>query len=99
MNRTTDLALHLTAFLSRYLPGERGMSIHTISSYRYTFILFLNFMEQRKKTEATKLELAHITKETVVEFLDWLQSERKCTARGITFILPLPAVPAPRQDG
>lgn len=80
MKKATDFSLHLTNFLSRYLPGERGMSINTVSSYRYTFILFLNFMEQRKKTEATRLELVHITRETIVEFLDWLQSERKCSA-------------------
>lgn len=78
--KPTDFSRHLTNFLSRYLPGERGMSNHTISSYRFTFILFISFIEQVKKIRVSKLVLSDITKEIVVEFLDWLQSERKSSA-------------------
>lgn len=56
------------------------MSTHTIASYRFTFILFIGFMEEKKKITATKLLLKHITKDTVVEFLNYLQVERKCSA-------------------
>lgn len=56
------------------------MSNHTISSYRFTFILFISFIEQAKKIRVSKLVLRDITKEIVVEFLDWLQSERKSSA-------------------
>jgi site-specific recombinase XerD len=77
--KPTDFSRHLTNFLSRYLPGERGMSSNTITSYRYAFILFLSFMDQYKKIEICLLELKHITKDVIVEFLDWLQSERKCS--------------------
>ncbi len=55
------------------------MSIHTISSYKFTFMLFISFMEQQKRLNISKIELKDITKESVVEFLDWLQSERKCS--------------------
>lgn len=78
--KPTEFSGHLSNFLLRYLPGERGLSSNTVSSYRFTFILFISFMEQAKKISASKLELGDIKKETVVEFLDWLQSERKCTA-------------------
>lgn len=78
--KPTDFSIHLTNFLSRYLPGERGMSKHTISSYRFTFILFISFIEQVKKIGVTKLALRDITKEIVVEFLDWLQSERRSSS-------------------
>lgn len=78
--KPTDFSRHLTHFLSRYLPAERAMSTHTISSYRFTFILLISFMEQVKKISASKLELRDITRQTVVEFLDWLQAERKCSA-------------------
>jgi len=37
-------------------------------------------MEQQKKINVRKIELKDITKESVVEFLDWLQSNRKCSA-------------------
>jgi site-specific recombinase XerD len=78
--KPTDFSRNLTNFLSKYLPGERGMSANTISSYKFTFILFISFCEQQKKINVSKLELKDITKEGVVEFLDWLQTKRKCSA-------------------
>ena len=77
--KPTDFAKQLTDFLSKYLPGERGLSINTISSYKFTFILFITFMEIEKKKKASKIELRDITKENVVSFLDWLQSHRRCS--------------------
>jgi integrase/recombinase XerD len=56
------------------------MSHHTISSYKFTFILFISFMEKQKKVSVCKLELSDITKQTVIEFLDWLQSQRSCSS-------------------
>jgi len=78
--KPTNFSKHLTSFFSQYLPGERGMSQHTISSYRFTFILFLSFMDQKKNISASRLELVDITKEIVVDFLNCLQVERKCSA-------------------
>lgn len=75
----TDFSKHIQNFLSRYLPGEKGASANTIDSYRYIFILFIEFMEQKKKINVKKLWLKSITKESVVEFLNWLQIERKCS--------------------
>ncbi len=77
--KPTDFSKYLTNFLSKYLPGERGMSTHTISSYKFTFVLFISFMEQQKRLNVSKIELEDITKECVVEFLDWLQSKRNCS--------------------
>jgi len=42
-------------------------------------MLFISFMEQQKRLYVSKIELKDITKESVVEFLGWLQSERKCS--------------------
>jgi site-specific recombinase XerD len=78
--KPTDFSKQLTDYLSKYLPGERGLSYNTISSYKFTFILFISFMELQKKIKVNKIELRDITKESVVEFLDWLQSNRKCSA-------------------
>jgi site-specific recombinase XerD len=36
-------------------------------------------MESERKRKARKIELSDITKECVVEFLDWLQSHRRCS--------------------
>lgn len=48
------------------------MSANTIYSYKFTFILFISFIEQQKKINVSNLELKDITKGSVVEFLDWL---------------------------
>ncbi len=78
--RPTDFSKSLTDFLIRYLPGERGASKNTITSYKDTFILFLAFLKESKNIPAERLTLSHITKETVVEYLDWLEEERHCCA-------------------
>ena len=78
--KPTDFSKNLTNFLAKYLPGERGLSTNTISSYKFAFVLFISFMEQQKKINVIKIELKDITKESVVEFLNWLQSNRKCSA-------------------
>jgi len=78
--KPTDFSKNLTNFLAKYLPGERGLSTNTISSYKFAFVLFISFMEQQKKINVSKIELKDITKESIVEFLDWLQSNRKCSA-------------------
>jgi integrase/recombinase XerD len=75
--RVTDFSKFLTGFLSNYLPYERGAGKNTISSYRDTFVLLIRFMEQKKGINVNKLEIKDITKKSVVEFLNWLQDERK----------------------
>jgi len=74
---TTDFAKHLSAWLSKYLPGERAASRNTIISYRDTFILFIGYMKTQKGIAAEKLYLANITKPVIIEFLNWLQDKRK----------------------
>ncbi len=77
--KPTDFSRSLTDFLSRYLPGERGMSHHTISSYKDTFILFITFMYDINKVSVNKLTLADLLKDNVVSFLKWLQEVRQCS--------------------
>jgi len=75
---TTDFAKQLSAFLTRYLAGERNCSPNTILAYKDTFILFINFMNECKHIEAQKLTLGCITREVVLDFLDWIQKKRQC---------------------
>jgi integrase/recombinase XerD len=77
--KPTDFSKSLTNFLSKYLPGERGMSANTIHSYKVAFILLISFIEAEKHIPVTKLSLKDITKEFVVDFLDWLQQKRHCS--------------------
>ena len=77
--KPTDFSNYISDFISRYLPNEKGASSNTIASYRDTFVLLLNFTEKEKHVKIEKLTLEKITKETIIEFLDWIQRERKCS--------------------
>ena len=76
---TTDFAKYLSAFLTRYLAGERNYSPNTIIAYRDTFVQFITFMKKSKDIEAQRLTLECITKDVVIDFLDWIQQNRHCS--------------------
>ena len=40
-----DFSYYLRKFLSEYLPREKGFNSNTIDSYRYSFILLLNYLK------------------------------------------------------
>ena len=75
----TDFSKNLASFLSRYLPGERGVSINTIHSYRDTFVLFLVYCRDMVDMPAEKLALKQIDKSLVCGYLDWLENSRNCS--------------------
>jgi integrase/recombinase XerD len=77
--KPTDFSKYISDFISRYLPNEKGASANTITAYRDTFVLLLNFTQNEKHVKIEKLTLEKITKETIIEFLDWIQKERKCS--------------------
>ena len=79
METVTDFAKYLTKFFTEYLVGERGVSSHTIRSYSDTFTLLLTYMNKVKHITADRLTLSHLYRETVLDFLEWLQTDRKCT--------------------
>jgi integrase/recombinase XerD len=77
--KENDFSMYLTNFLSRYLPGQRNVSVNTIASYRDAFKLFLTFCEEIKGMKPEKITLPKLTKDLVIEFLTWLEEERKCS--------------------
>ncbi len=77
--KPTDFSKYISDFISRYLPNEKGASANTVAAYRDTFVLLLNFIQDQKGIKIEKLTLDKIRKETIIEFLDWLQKERKCS--------------------
>jgi len=70
------LARTLREFLSEHLPGLRGLSPHTLQSYRDTFVLLLRFLAIFKKCDPACLDLNVITPEAVMAFLDHLEKKR-----------------------
>jgi len=76
MNEITDFAKYLNRFFVEYLPLERGVSKHTIRSYSDTFTLWYEFFLSQKKISAHKVMLKDVTRQNVVAFLNWLETER-----------------------
>lgn len=67
-------------FFQRRLVAERGVSAHTVASYRDTFTLFLRDAEQRGKTPAA-LTLEDLAPPAILAFLDRLEAERGNSSR------------------
>ena len=73
--KNTDFAVHLGKYFTRYLPNERGSSPQTIDSYRYAFILFLEYMETIG-VPPEKMTVADFTRDNIRGFLNWLETDR-----------------------
>ncbi|MGG3856326.1 site-specific integrase, partial [Caldifermentibacillus hisashii] len=82
--KPTDFSFYLTGFLTKYLPGETGASKNTIDSYRDTFILFLRFLRDVKKIPTDQLTLSMVTKNIIVEYLDWMEKSRRCSTSTVS---------------
>jgi site-specific recombinase XerD len=74
--KTTDFALYLNKYFLFYLPNVNGSTAMTIDSYRYSFILFLTFMEEEKIISADKVKISDLNYSSVADFLQWLQDKR-----------------------
>ena len=68
-------------FFEKYLPQIKGVSPHSIKSYRDAFKLFLPFAANYHGIKVGSLSLNHLTPELVLAFLDHLESERKNTTK------------------
>ena len=77
MKEQTDFAKYLAKFLSIHLPHERNFSPNTISSYRDAFVLYLSFMRKEKGKKAENVILADITRDNVLDYLEWLADTQK----------------------
>lgn len=79
MKNSTDLARYLTGFFTEYLSGIRNLSKNTIRAYRDTFRLLLVFYREAYAIPPEKLVIKKMSDKTIIQYLDWLQKERKCT--------------------
>jgi len=76
--KPTDFAIHLTEFLSVYLPRQKNASNNTIASYRDTFKLLLRYCLEQKDISVEKLNMSMLTHVIIADFLQWLEEKRKC---------------------
>ena len=77
INIYPDLYLCIEKYFTRYLAAECNASKHTIRSYRDTWMHFLEYMKECNHIGVEKLKLEQLDKDTVLHFLDWLQTKFK----------------------
>jgi site-specific recombinase XerD len=74
--RANALGVALKGFFSDYLPKVRGLSPHTILSYRDSLKLFLLFVAQQKCIPVSELGMEDLGVEEIISFLDHLEEKR-----------------------
>lgn len=78
--RPNHLARSLRDFFADHLPRLRGVSPHTVRSYRDTFTLLLRFVAAHHRRAVADLDLEHIGPPEIVAFLQHLEEARGNTA-------------------
>lgn len=74
--KSTALACALRQFFVEHLSGLRGMSPHTVRSYRDSIVLLLRFVATRQKCSIDKLDIEHIDNAAVIAFLQHIEAHR-----------------------
>ena len=81
MKSPATLAALLENFFTQRLMRQRQASPHTISSYRDTFRLLLQFAQRHLHQPPSRLAFAEIDAPLIAAFLDDLENSRGITAR------------------
>lgn len=68
---------HIRNYLTVYLPRIRCLSPKTIDSYRQSISLYCNFLKDQYTLDFSKISFEHITRDSVMEFIQWLNG-RNC---------------------
>lgn len=74
--RSNDLGASLRGFFCDYLPHLRGMSSHTVLSYRDSIKLLLQFLAKEKNASISDLDIKNIGADEIITFLDNLEKNR-----------------------
>lgn len=77
MQVTSTLPQLLHAFFQDWLVQQRGVSSHTVVSYRDTWRLFLRFVANQRQRAVAKLTIDQITAKEILAFLDHCEKERQ----------------------
>ena len=74
--RPTELGRAVRRFFEEYLTHLRGLSTHTVKSYRDALVLFLRFASHDARRPIERLEIADLDRSRVIRFLDHLETVR-----------------------
>ncbi len=79
MKNDKDFSYYISKFLTEYQSGQRNHSRHTIQSYRDTFVILLKYMQEVNGVVPEKITLLALDRDTIVNFLVWIEDERGCS--------------------
>ena len=71
-----NLSVYIRNFFQEYLTIFKGVSRHTILSYRDTIKLLMIFTAKLKKKSVTDLQLGDLNPDTIMQFLEHLEKQR-----------------------
>lgn len=74
--KPNSLACALREFFSDHLPRVRGMSPHTVCSYRDAVTLLLRFLAERHERDVVTLDFRDLSPDDVIAFLHHLEAVR-----------------------
>ena len=80
MKKNSSFLEILDTYLTLYLPNAVGVSPNTIISYKTTFRLLVQFIFQAKSVPADQITFEMLDYQLLMEFLSWIETERKCCA-------------------
>ena len=70
------LGVVIRDYFTDHLPRLRGLSSHTLHSYRDSLVLLLRFVARERKKPITDLDLTDIDPPAILAFLRYLEQER-----------------------
>ena len=81
MNKLPMLGPWLRHYFTEHIVSERNLAVNTQKSYRDTFLLFLSFITKKYRIAADRLRFNDISSERVLEFLEYVEKQRKCSVQ------------------
>jgi len=72
-----DIARHLKHFLAEYLPQTRGLSLHTVHSYRDALCLLLRYLQEKHGIAPNRVTVTDLSAKNILGFLDERQRSHK----------------------
>lgn len=73
---TTALGRDVVTFFEDFLPVQRGLSPHTVRSYRDSLVLLLRFIARDGRRPVDRLDIGDLTVERIIRFLAALEADR-----------------------
>jgi len=78
--KENNLFKMLKGYITIYLPLQKKVSSNTLKSYKGTLNLFLDYLCQTNKVSLKNKTLEDFSYANINAFLQWIESERNCTA-------------------